>query len=312
MISVVIVNYNGQRYLNGCLSALAVQDYRDFETILVDNASKDESVPYVREHFPEVRIVENPENLGYAGGANAGIRAARGHAILTLNNDTVPGPSFVRELSRTLEEHPRAGMCAAKMIFPDGRINSAGICVSRSGASWDRGMFEPDQGQYDRQEEVFGPCGGAALYRKAMLDQTGCFDEDFFLFMEDVDLAFRGRLAGWSCLYVPAARVMHVHGGTAGYGSEISVYYGNRNICWYPVKDFPLPLLFSSIPWMIGRSLAVIPYYLVHKRGKAVLKAKADALRGIPGNFSKRKSIPVSVSRREIARWIRTWADIRR
>ena len=131
------------------------------------------------------------------------------------------------------------GMCASKMLFPDGRINSTGICISRSGAAWDRGMFEPDRGQYDLEEEVFGPCAGAALYRKEMLEEIGLFDEDFFLYMEDVDLAFRGRLAGWKCIYVPEAKVYPPSWRNSRFGSDLSVYYGNRNVIWYAIKDFP-------------------------------------------------------------------------
>ena len=311
-VSVVIVNFNGQKYLEECLGSLEHQSTRGFETILVDNGSRDESVGYLRNRFPWVLIVENGKNLGYAGGANAGIRAARGDLILTLNNDTIPSPDFIEKFTGLVPDDPSVGMWAAKMVFPDGRINSAGICISRSGASWDRGMFEPDRGQYDRNEEVFGPCGGAALYRKKMLDDIGLFDEDFFLFMEDVDLAFRARLAGWRCMYNPSAKVVHVHGGTAGYRSALSVYYGNRNICWYPAKDFPLPFLFSSLPWIIGRSLGVIPYYLALGLGKAAIRAKMDGIRGIPKNLQKRKENHVRVSNREIARWIHTWAGMER
>jgi GT2 family glycosyltransferase len=202
------------------------------------------------------------------------------------------------------------GMCASKMLRMDDRtlIDSTGILVSRSGACWDRGAFEKDTGQFEAAEEVFGPCAGAALYRKSMLDQVGLFDDDFISYMEDTDLAFRGRLAGWKCLYVPKAVVYHVHGGTAGYVSDYTVYYGNRNIVWYPIKDFPLPLLLTSLPFMVGRSLGVIPYYMLKGHGVTILRAKADALAGIPKMLGKRRN----GRKNDINKFISTWADIKK
>ncbi|UEC41748.1 MAG: hypothetical protein METHSR3v1_2460001 [Methanothrix sp.] len=207
---------------------------------------------------------------------------------------------------------PEVGVCAAKMLFPDGRINSAGICISRSGAAWDRGMFEPDRGQYEFVEEVFGACAGAALYRREMLDEIGLFDEDFFLYLEDVDLAFRARLAGWKCLYVPGARVIHHHGGTAGVGSDLAVYYGNRNIVWYPIKDFPFRLLITSLPFIVARNLAVIPYYALRGQGGVILKSKLDALKGVVKMMEKRKDVVRRADYSQINRFVEIWGGIKR
>jgi len=173
-------------------------------------------------------------------------------------------------------------------------------------------MYEPDRGQYDRPDEVFGPCAGAALYRREMLDEVGLFDEDFFCYMEDVDLAFRARLAGWKCRYVPEARVYHHHGGTAGVGTDFAVYYGNRNVVWYVVKNFPLRLLVTSIPWILGRNLAVVPYYAVKGQGRAIVRSKVDAVRGIPGMLRKRSAIRRSVPESDIRRFTQTWSTIGR
>lgn len=311
MISVIILNFNGKRYLEKCLSSLESQTYRDFEVIVVDNASSDGSVDYLKAGFPLVRIVENKKNLGFAGGTNSGIRRAEGEYILTLNNDTQVDRRFLECLAEPMQSDKSVGVCASKMLLPDGRINSAGICLSRSGAAWDRGMFEQDHGQYDCQQEVFGACAGAALYRKEMLDEIGLFDEDFFLYMEDVDLAFRAKLAGWKCVYVPEAVVYHHHGGTAGFGSDLAVYYGNRNVIWYAVKGFPTGLLLTSLPWIVGRNLAVIPYYALRGQGMTILRSKMDALRGLPMMLKKRKSIVRRVPEQEIERYINTWANIK-
>ncbi|MCX6677066.1 MAG: glycosyltransferase family 2 protein [Methanothrix sp.] len=311
MISVVVLNYNGKRFLDDCLSSLAAQTFCDFEVIVVDNASTDGSVEHIKANFPWVRLLINQENLGFAAGTNVGIRQAGGEYILTLNNDTWANMGFIELLAGPMSEKD-VGMCASKMLFPDGKINSTGICISRSGAAWDRGMFQKDNGQYNRCEEVFGPSAGAALYRREMLDEIGLFDEDFFLYMEDVDLAFRGRLAGWRCIYVPEAVVYHHHGGTAGNGSDLCVYYGNRNVIWYVVKDFPTRILLTSLFFILARNLATIPYYALRGQGRVILKSKLDALRGIPGMIRKRRHVLRATPDNEIAKFIRIRARIAR
>jgi hypothetical protein len=311
LISVIVLNYNGKGFLDGCLSSLASQTYSDFEVIVVDNGSRDGSPEYIEENYPWVRLAKNDENLGFAGGTNVGIRAAKGEFVITLNNDSRADSRFIEELIKPMAD-PEVGVCAAKMLFPDGRINSAGICISRSGAAWDRGMFEPDRGQYEFVEEVFGACAGAALYRREMLDEIGLFDEDFFLYLEDVDLAFRARLAGWKCLYVPGARVIHHHGGTAGVGSDLAVYYGNRNIVWYPIKDFPFRLLITSLPFIVARNLAVIPYYALRGQGGVILKSKLDALKGVVKMMEKRKDVVRRADYSQINRFVEICGGIKR
>jgi GT2 family glycosyltransferase len=311
MISVVVLNYNGKRYLDDCLSSLAAQTFRDLEVIVVDNASTDGSVEHIESNFSWVRLVINKENLGFAGGTNSGIKAAKGEFILTFNNDARADSRLLEYLHKPMADS-KVGVCGAKMLLDDGRINSAGICLSRSGAAWDRGMFEPDNGQYDVQEEIFGACAGAALYRREMLDEIGLFDEDFFLYMEDVDLAFRARLAGWNCIYVPEAKVLHHHGGTAGAGSDLSVYYGNRNVIWYVIKDFPTRLLITSLPFIIARNLALIPYYALRGQGRVILKSKVDALKGATKMLRKRKDVVRRTDDSEIERFVGTWSSMRR
>jgi GT2 family glycosyltransferase len=309
LVSVIVVNFNGLRYLDACLSSLMAQTYGSFEVILVDNGSGDGSAEHAKKNFPRVRVIETGENLGFASANNIGIRAAGGEFIATLNNDTEVSPAWLEELVGAMSPGD-VGMCASKMLRMDDHtiIDSTGIMVSRSGACWDRGMFERDEGQYETVEEVFGPCAGAALYRKRMLDEAGLFDDDFISYMEDTDLAFRCRLAGWKCLYVPKAVVYHVHGGTAGYVSPYTVYYGNRNIVWYPLKDFPLPLLLTSLPFMVGRSLAVIPYYVLKGHGTTIFRAKLDALKGAPRMIGKRRHAGGS----DVRRFVGTWARIKK
>jgi GT2 family glycosyltransferase len=307
LVSVVVVNYNGRHFLEDCFHSLTQQTYRNYEMILVDNGSIDDSISFMKEHYPDVHLVQLSSNTGFAGGTNAGIKEAKGEFILTLNNDTCVISDFIEKLCQPMIRDPTVGMCASKMISPDKKINSTGICISRSGAAWDRGGFEQDTGQYDHEEEVFGPCAGAALYRKTMLDEIGLFDEDFFLYMEDVDLAFRARLAGWKCIYTPDARVIHQHGGTAGFQSDLSIYYGNRNLVLYVLKNFPIRILFFCFPWFLVRNLADIPYYIYNEKGMAILRAKRDTLKNILPSIKKRKFVHKNVQDAEILRWIQPW-----
>jgi len=311
-VSVIMVNYNGKRLLAESLTALQNQTYQNLEIILVDNGSSDGSVEYVKDNFRSVTLIVNKKNRGFAWGNNRGIEKATGAFIATINTDAFANLDWIEELVNPMAYNDRIGTCASKMLFYDRRevINSTGICVSRSGAVWDRGMFEKDEGQYIRHKAVFGPCAGAALYRKSMLDEIGLFDEDFFMYMEDADLAFRARLAGWECRYVPTAVVYHKHGWTTGVDSDFSVYHVNRNIIWNVTKNFPARLLVSSLPWIIGRNIAVIPYYMMRGQGMAILKSKIDAIRGVLWMIKKRRRPGKRGCEKDINTFIKTWAGI--
>jgi GT2 family glycosyltransferase len=304
LISIIIVNFNGLRFLDPCLSSISQQSYKLYEIIFVDNGSTDGSVNFVRERYPGVIILAKRENLGFAGGTNAGICRSVGEFILTLNNDTILDSHFLEEIKKPMQNDLHVGMCGSKIQLPDGRINSTAICIFRTGAAWDRGMGEQDSGQYDAPEEIFGPSAGAALYRRSMLDEVGLFDEDFFLFMEDVDLAFRARLAGWKCMYVPSAKVVHTFGGTTGTESDLPVYYGSRNLLWYVIKNYPAEMLLLSSPWIIGRSCAEIPFYIINGKGVAILRAKFDSFKGFYRMIKKRRLIKRKIPVNEINKWV--------
>lgn len=310
LVSIIIVNYNGMKFLKRCLSSIFRQSYPKIEIILVDNGSIDGSIDYLKREFPSVKIIENKKNLGFARGNNIGINNAKGDLIATLNNDTDVVPTWIEQLVGTINSDKKVGMCASKMLFDYNQnlINSTGIYISRSGACWDRGIFEIDKGQYEKVEEVFSPCAGAALYKREMLEEIGLFEEDFYAYMEDVDLAFRGRLAGWKCLYVPKAIVYHIHSGTAGFETDFKVYYSVRNIVWNCVKNFPIGVLITSLPWMIGRNIAMVPFYTLRRHGRAALRSEIDAIKGIPKMVAKRTKC--KVDEKEIKKYIRNWTDI--
>ncbi|MBU0705404.1 MAG: glycosyltransferase family 2 protein [Chloroflexi bacterium] len=293
-VSVVILNWNGRRYLDDCFTSLQAQTYADFEIILVDNGSTDGSVEWMAEHFPQVRMICNETNLGFAAGNNQAIRVSQAEFIVTLNNDTRVEPDWLASLVAVAEEDPTVGMCASKMLFADRPeiINSTGINLDPVGIAWDRRGGEPDDGQETEPVEIFGPCAGAALYRRTMLDQIGLFDERFFAYLEDVDLAWRARLAGFRCLYVPQARVYHVHSATAGESSPFKNRLLGRNKVWVIAKNYgPGGWLLLYLPLIVLYDLAAVLYALVVRRDISSLQGRLEGLRGLPGVWRRRREV---------------------
>lgn len=247
--SIIIVNYNGRHLLQECLDSLYEQTLRDFEVILVDNASADDSLDLVLKHYPEVKVIQNRENLGYGGGNNKGIRESSGTYIVLLNNDTKADPRWLENLVKTAEGDADAGMCASKIMnydHPD-IIDNTGLLLYRDGIGRGRGRLERDKGSYAMKDEVMLPSGCAGLYRREMFDEIGLFDEDFFLYLDDVDIGLRGRLAGWKCLYVPGAVVYHKYSMTTKPYSPLKAYLVERNRIWVVIKYFPLSMALLSL-----------------------------------------------------------------
>jgi GT2 family glycosyltransferase len=245
-VSVIVVNYNGKPFLDDCLTSLRAQTYPRlrYEVLVVDNGSSDGSLGYLASRYPWVRRIAAGTNLGFARGNNEGFRHARGDLLALLNNDACVEPSWLEELVDALNDDPRTGGVAAKILLKKdpGRINSAGLTLYRTGYGGDRGYGQADQGQFDEPAEVFGACGASALLRRAMLADVGPFDERFFMYYEDLDLAWRARLRGWTFRYTPKAVVHHVHCGSSGTASPFFVFYDERNRVFAHLKNAP-PLL---------------------------------------------------------------------
>lgn len=241
--SIIIPHFNGRHHLEECFNALRGQSDRDFEVILVDNGSSDGSQAYVRAHYPEVRLLELGQNRGFTGACNAGYAAARGEIIILLNNDTAVAPEWLAEIRRAFAAHPEVGSVASKMLLYDRRdhFHTAGDYYRVDGLPGNRGVWQKDEGQYDRAEYVFSACGGAAAYRRAMLETIGFLDDDFFFSCEDVDLGWRINLAGWKVLYLPTAVVYHKLKATGG--SVTGSYYDGRNFLYLIWKNMPGSLL---------------------------------------------------------------------
>ena len=255
-ISVVIVNWNRRDYLRACLESLTRQRGADFEVIVVDNASSDGSAEMARAEFG-VRVIANAANQGFCRANNQAFAAARGRFIAVLNNDTEAEPDFLTALRRAFDAAPDIGMAAAKvLVYEDpSRIDKVGHLIYMDGQNRGRGTGEIDRGQYDRVEECLWPDGCAAMYRKAMLDEIGGFDEDLFMFADDAELGLRARIAGWRCLYMPDAVVRHHRGVSLDAGSTKRIFLIERNRVLLAAKLFPWSLLVLN-PFYFGLRLA--------------------------------------------------------
>jgi GT2 family glycosyltransferase len=294
LASIVIPNWNGAHHLPVCLDSLRDQTYAHLEVILVDNGSTDGSQRLVAEQYPEVRLLALDRNLGLTGGNNAGFRIARGQVLISLNNDTEVDTHFVEALVATLEARPEAGMAAAKMLLFDERhrIHSAGDGYGVDGIPFSRGVWQQDQGQYDEPGWIFGGCGGAVAYRRAMLDDVGLFDESFFMYCEDVDLNWRSQLAGWRCWYTPEAVVYHKLSATGG--GPIASFYTGRNTLWVLAKDYPAALLRQHWPHVLRAQWAVSRDALRAWRGEAARARLRGQLAGMlawPKMLKRRRAI---------------------
>lgn len=291
LVSVVIANFNGAQLLEPCLNAVLTQDYPRFEVILADDGSTDGSLALVRDKFPSVIVLENAHNRGFAAVNNQAIRASCGDYIVTLNNDTRVEPGFLTEMVRVTESDPRIGSCAPLIILHhQGLVDSAGIEVDWAGIAWQRRRGEPVSGIRD-PEEVFGACAGAALYRRAMLDEIGLFDEHYFAYYEDMDLAWRARLAGWRCIHVPTAIVHHVHSAFWSKQPGRKTYLLARNKLFTIVKNYPWPELLLGWPLIVIYDLLSLGYAVWRGQAHSAWRGRWDALMHLGWALRQRRKV---------------------
>ena len=300
-VSVIIPNWNGARFLPVCLESLRRQTYRDFITYVVDNGSIDGSLELLRQNFPEVVVVGFPENRGFSVAINAGIAASRGEYLVALNNDTEADPRWLEELVRALDSRPDIGFCASKVLDFTERlvIDSYGDGYTWAGLSFKVGTLQRDDGRFDRPLEVLSACGAAAIYRRSMLHDIGAFDEEFFCYMEDVDLGIRAQLAGYRCLAVPTARIYHIGSASTGGGpSEFSVRMTTKNLYNVMIKNMPLPLLLVMLPlavaaqaFLVLRALFLASGSKLRPNLRGFWQGLWAAARQAPGMLRKRREV---------------------
>lgn len=322
-VCVVIPNWNGRHLLTGCLLSLRRQTFRDFAVTVVDNGSTDGSVDLLRSDFPEVRVVAHTENLGFSAAMNAGIAAGTGQYVVALNNDTEVDPDWLAELVGAMDAHPEAGFGASKLLDYRDRsvIDTVGDGYSATGLAYKIGSRQKDRPGRE-PFEVFGACAAASIYRRAMLDEIGGFDVDFFAYMEDVDLSIRARLAGYRCIGVPTAVVYHMgaasSGGTA---SAFSVRLTIRNLIAILIKDIPAPLL----PRFVATATAIQAGAVLHslltgrrpwlrRNLPAYGRGLLDAARTAPAMLRKRRAVQRlrRISARDFARLMADSERLRR
>ncbi len=291
-VSVVILNWNGRNLLPACLSALDAQTFRDFEVVVVDNGSRDGSPEWLTAQYPTVHLIQNSTNLGFATANNQGIRAAQAPLIMLLNNDAYLAPDCLQKLVDAAECTAWAGMFACKILQHDApdRMDSAGIEVDRAGVAWNRGWGE-SAANHTQALEVFGPSAAAALYRRTMLDQIGLLDDDFFIYYEDVDLAWRAQWAGWRCLYVPEAVARHVHSATTGRGSPFKNFLLGRNKWRAILKDYPFTALAAYLPLMVALDLGAALVGSWRSRNLGPIRGRVAVLRDVRRMWQQRRVV---------------------
>lgn len=294
-VTVAIINWNGELFLERCLLALMAQTIKRHEIILVDNASSDGSLEIVR-RFPEVRIISLEQNTGFAQGNNLAIKAASKESewIALLNPDAFVEPKWLEALLIAAESNPEFDVFGSKLVSATDptQLDGTGDAYHLSGLVWRIGHGDPVSSSVKKENEIFSPCAAAALYRRRALHKVGGFDEDYFCYVEDVDLGFRLRLAGYRCLYVPQSVAHHVGSGTTGgQHSDFSLYHGHRNLVWTFVKDMPGILFWLLLPLHLLLNLASIVWFALRGRGAVILRAKRDALSGLPKMWRKRREI---------------------
>lgn len=295
-VSAIVVTWNSGKDIVSCIESLVTQSYPLLEIIVIDNSSKDNSVTLVKKGFPHVRLLRMERNLGFAGANNVGISNSEGEYVLTVNPDVVLKADYVEKLVGTLDRLNRnVGSATGKLLRDDGvTLDSTGIKAAVAVRFFDRGAGEPDRGQYDTEENILGPCAAAALYKRKMLQEImlrdGYFDSSFFAFFEDVDLAYRARIAGWDSIYVPEATAVHKRGGS-GTRRSLVQFYALRNRLKILVRDIPVSTLLRQAGFLavyevlrffwvsLSNPLALSSYYQVLQQMSALLKDRRRILK---------------------------------
>ena len=320
LVTVIVVSHDGAALLSPCLDSVRKQSHSRFEVILVDNGSLDGTADRVALDYPEVRLVRLDENVGYAGGNNAGIALARGEYILLLNNDATLAPSALEILVDFMEAHLRAGLIGPLIVREDdpSTVDNFGLALYPDGTVRGSGRGDP-AGDFAAVLDVFCPSGCACLCRREVLDRVGPFDEDFHLMLEDADLGWRARLAGWECYCVPSAVARHRGSATIGAYSARKAYYVERNRIWLALKYFPAARLGKSPIYSIAR-YAYQGWAILRGRGASsracaslgplalawiLARAYGSAAAGLPTMLRRRREIARNrrVSSAEILEW---------
>ncbi|MBI1197628.1 MAG: glycosyltransferase [Phenylobacterium sp.] len=302
-LSVCVIAYNSGPTLRACLERLGAQTFRDFETLVIDNASPDPGDAEIAAAFPWVRLIRNPDNLGFAGAGNQAAREARGRWYVLLNPDAYARPDWLAELVAAAGRHPRVRAFTSVQLAEDapGRLDGLGDVMSIFGIPYRGGYLNPDHGQA-HEGEVFSPCGAAMMIDRALFLEMGGFDEDFFCYGEDVDLGYRLQLRGEPTLLVPGAVIGHVGSASSGgRKSEFAVFHGTRNRFWVLFKNTPALLLPLVVPLHLAALVAIYLRRENRPHIRLILKAVRAAFAGAPKMLAKRREAVRRASTSQVA-----------
>lgn len=295
--SIIILYWNNGRYIRKCLTSLLNQTWKDFEIILVNNGSDQPVSLDLEIEFPTLNItfLQLPENIGFAAGNNFGSEHAKGKYLALLNADAFPYSNWLEKVRSAIEKYPDS-IFASKLVMADDptKLDGTGDVYHFTGLVWRKNHNHLAENVSLKECEVFSACGAAAVYPKDAFDRVGGFDPDYFSYVEDVDLGFRLRLAGYRCIFLPEAIVHHVGSGSTGKRSDFSVYYGQRNLVWTFFKNMPGILFWLLVPFHIITNVLMIIFSFFRKQGKVTVKAKIDALVKINTIIKKRRRIHIS------------------
>jgi GT2 family glycosyltransferase len=295
LFSVIIPNWNGRQLLGPCLASIAVQTFRAFEVILVDNGSTDGSVAFVRNDYPWVSICELGENLGFAAGVNAGIRLARGNYIVLLNNDTETDSKWLEKLAESIGDCPDIWLFASKLLnfYDRDLVDSAGDAFDLFLGPYKIGE-NARSSDFGRRTFIFGPCGGGGCYRRELFDRIGLFDEDFFAYFEDVDLSFRANWCGFRSLLVPDAVIYHKVAATSGDNAINRDRFDimrRRNYILMLVKNYPATFLLRYLWFILIAHTVNFLQNLLRGRVRVAFQTQYEIAVGLPGMVRKRRAI---------------------
>ena len=292
-ITVCIIAYNSGPTLRTCLERLAGQTFQDFETLVIDNASPDPGDAAIAREFPFVQLIENSENLGFAGAGNQGARLARGRWYVLLNPDAFAQPNWLEELAGAAERYPNLLSFTSRQLMDEdpGLLDGLGDVMSGYGIPYRGGYLSRDPGDTP-EGEVFSPCGAAMMIDRALFLKLGGFDEFFFCYSEDVDLGYRLQLSGEPTLLVPSAVIRHVgSASTGGRKSEFAVFHGTRNRFYVVYKDTPAILLPVVVPLHLMGVVYISSRRENWPHAHIVWRAFKESLKGVPTILKSRRAV---------------------
>lgn len=285
--TVVIPNYSGIKYIRNCMDSLRSQEGEAFDILVIDNASKDGSLEILQAEYQEAKVIALDENTGFCHAVNLGIQESKTPYVILLNNDTIVKPGFVAGLVKAIEEAEDIFSVSAQMLSMEDEsiLDGAGDGYNILGWAYARGKGRPAS-KYAKKTEIFSACGGAAIYRKSIIEEIGCFDENHFAYLEDVDIGYRARIYGYRNIYEPAAKV--IHAGSAVSGSrynEFKTKLASANNAYVIIKNLPLLLLILNAPFIFLGFLVKACFFARKKMGMLYIRGYA---KGIKRGFTRK------------------------